>query len=73
MKFWKHLLNKLQDNQQVYVLTVIENFGSSPGRQGFKMLVAEDEFIFGSIGGGVMEFSLVEEVKELLNDSSFIN
>jgi xanthine dehydrogenase accessory factor len=70
MKFWKHLLNKLQDNQQVYVLTVIENFGSSPGRQGFKMLVAEDEFIFGSIGGGVMEFSLVEEVKELLKQTN---
>lgn len=70
MKFWKHLLNKLEDNQQVYVLTVIENFGSSPGRQGFKMLVAEDGFIFGSIGGGVMEFSLVEEVKEVLKQTN---
>jgi len=30
------------------------------------MLVAEDGFIFGSVGGGVMEFTLVEEIKELL-------
>ncbi len=66
MKFWQHLLSKLQDTQNVYLLTVIENIGSSPGRKGFKMLVAEDGFIFGSIGGGVMEFSLVEEVKKLL-------
>ncbi|WP_299437061.1 XdhC/CoxI family protein [uncultured Aquimarina sp.] len=67
MKFWQHLLSKLQDTQNVYLLTVIENIGSSPGRKGFKMLVAEDGFIFGSIGGGVMEFSLVEEAKELLH------
>jgi len=75
MKFWKHLLNKLQQNHSVYLLTVVENFGSSPGRKGFKMLVSSDRFIFGSIGGGVMEFNLVEEAKELLskeNQSIFL-
>ena len=66
MKFWQQLLKKLQQNKKTYVLTVIQNEGSSPGRKGFKMLVAEDGYIFGSVGGGVMEFSLVEEVKELL-------
>jgi xanthine dehydrogenase accessory factor len=70
MKFWQHILEKLQENNKVYLLTVIENYGSSPGRQGFKMLVSEDGFIYGSIGGGVMEFSLVEEVKELLKHDS---
>ena len=67
MKFWQQLLHKLQENKKAYVLTVIQNFGSSPGRKGFKMLVAEDGFIFGSIGGGVMEFTLVEEAKSLLD------
>ena len=66
MKFWQHLLSKLQEKQHVYLLTVIENSGSSPGRKGFKMLVAQDGFIFGSVGGGVMEFSLVEEAQNLL-------
>jgi xanthine dehydrogenase accessory factor len=75
MIFWKHILKKLQDNQKVYVLTVIENFGSSPGRKGFKMLVAQDRFIFGSVGGGIMETSLVEEAQKLLleeNSPTFI-
>lgn len=67
MKIWQNILTKLQENQKVYLLTVIENSGSSPGRKGFKMLVAEDGFIFGSVGGGIMEFSLVEEVKTLLS------
>ena len=66
MKFWQQLLSKLQEDIPVYLLTVIQNSGSSPGRRGFKMLVAQDGFIYGSIGGGVMEFSLVEEIKELL-------
>ncbi|NVK51355.1 MAG: XdhC family protein [Flavobacteriaceae bacterium] len=68
MKFWQQLLAKLQENKNVYLLTVIQNSGSSPGRKGFKMLVAEDDFIFGSVGGGVMEFALVEEAKHLLSN-----
>ena len=69
MKFWQQLLTQLQDGKNVYLLTVIQNFGSSPGRKGFKMLVSEDGFIFGSVGGGVMEFTLVEEAKSLLQKS----
>ena len=70
MKLWQHLQERLKGNQKVYLLTVIENIGSSPGRKGFKMIVAQDGFIFGSIGGGVMEFTLVEEAKQLLQESS---
>ncbi|MFT4533853.1 MAG: xanthine dehydrogenase accessory factor [Saprospiraceae bacterium] len=69
MEFWQKLLSILRDTQNVYLLTVIENIGSSPGRKGFRMLVAEDGYIFGSIGGGVMEFSLVEEAKGLLKNN----
>lgn len=68
MKLWRYLHTKLQDNQRVYLLTVIENSGSSPGRKGFKMLVTQDGFILGSVGGGVMEFALVEEAKKLLRE-----
>ncbi len=70
MYFWKTLLKKLQEDQKVYLLTVIENIGSSPGRQGFKMMVAEDGSIFGSVGGGIMEFNLVEEIKGILKNKS---
>jgi len=70
MEFWQHLFTKLQDQQHVYLLTVIENSGSSPGRKGFKMLVAQDGFIFGSVGGGVMEFRLVEEAQKLLKEKT---
>jgi xanthine dehydrogenase accessory factor len=70
MTYWQHLLDILYSNQAVYVLTVIENSGSSPGRKGFKMLVAQDGFIYGSIGGGIMEIALVKEAQKLLLDES---
>jgi len=64
MEFYEQLLIKLQDNQNVYLLTVVENIGSSPGRQGFKMFIAQDGFLTGSIGGGIMEYQFVEKVKK---------
>ncbi len=53
----------LQQNQRVVLMVVVQSSGSSPGRQGFKMAVAEDGTLFGSIGGGIMEVSFVELAK----------
>ena len=69
MKHWQFIKSKLEQDCKVYLLTVIHHKGSSPGRQGFKMIVSDDNEIFGSIGGGVMEYNLVELCKELLENS----
>jgi|FLOH01.1.fsa_nt_gi xanthine dehydrogenase accessory factor len=66
MRLWKFIHSKISQNKTVYLLTVLQHKGSSPGRQGFKMAVADDTEICGSIGGGLMEFNLVELSKELL-------
>jgi xanthine dehydrogenase accessory factor len=62
----------LQQNKRVVLMVVVESSGSSPGRQGFKMAVAEDETMFGSIGGGVMEVSLVKNSKFHIPNSTLI-
>lgn len=59
----------LQQNQRVVLMIVVQSLGSSPGRPGFKMAVAENGKLFGSIGGGVMEVNLVEIAKEFLTMS----
>ncbi len=64
MEFYTKILQKLKNNHKCYLLTVVENLGSSPGRQGFKMFVSDDGFISGSIGGGIMEYQFVEKVKK---------
>lgn len=45
------------------LLVVAGSSGSSPGRAGYKMAVAADGGLCGSIGGGVMEVRLVEQAK----------
>lgn len=41
-------------------MIVTDSSGSSPGRRGFKMAVANNGEMYGSIGGGIMEHKLVE-------------
>lgn len=52
--------------QKVVLLIVVENKGSSPGRQGFKMIVTERGKRFGSIGGGATEHILTKRAEEML-------
>ena len=59
LEIWQFAARRLKRGQAVMLLAVAESSGSSPGRQGFKMIVAEEE-LCGSIGGGVMEVQLVE-------------
>ena len=48
------------------VIVVVDRQGSSPGKQGFKMAVAGDGGLAGSIGGGVMEYQMVELARKRL-------
>ncbi len=62
LEIWRFAAQRLRRGESVMLLVVAESSGSSPGRQGFKMIVAHDE-MRGSIGGGVMEIGLVELAK----------
>lgn len=62
LEVWRFAAERLRQNESVVLLVVAESTGSSPGRQGFKMVVAADE-MRGTIGGGVMETRLVELAK----------
>ncbi len=62
LEIWQFAAERLKQNESLMLLVVAESSGSSPGRQGFKMIVARDE-LRGSIGGGVMEVGLVEQAK----------
>lgn len=66
MNIWHEIKKQLEQGCSLYLLTVIQSEGSAPGRRGFKMMVAENGTLYGSIGGGIMEFNMVEEAKALL-------
>ena len=70
LKPWKLLANSLQQNLPVMLLYVLESHGSSPGRQGFLMVINASGEMEGSIGGGIMEHKFVEMAKEKLQRSA---
>ena len=63
---WEFIYDKLSENVDVMLLYVLDSEGSSPGRRGFKMAVSADGELCGTIGGGIMEYKLVEKSKSLL-------
>jgi len=70
MNIWQTILQLFKSRHGLYLLTVIESSGSAPGRRGFKMVVADNGELYGSIGGGIMEYNLVEEAKSLLRSKN---
>jgi len=66
MDVWKFISVKLAAAQAVMLLYVLDSEGSSPGRSGFKMAIAADGTICGTIGGGIMEHKLAEKAKAML-------
>jgi xanthine dehydrogenase accessory factor len=65
---WKFVLSRLEEGTPVMVIVVVDRQGSSPGKQGFKMAVAGDGTLAGSVGGGVMEYQMVELARKRLAD-----
>ncbi|HTI09414.1 MAG TPA: XdhC family protein [Puia sp.] len=63
---WRLALTSLEEGIPVLLLYVLESRGSSPGRQGFFMVVNAKGGIEGSIGGGIMEHKFAEMARELL-------
>ena len=69
LSVWEFINGKLADGIKIMLLYVLESEGSSPGRQGFKMAVAADGDLCGTIGGGIMEQKLAEKAKRMLVDN----
>lgn len=65
-KVFLFIKERLSQDIPVMLMIVIQQYGSSPGKMGFKMAVAADGSIIGSVGGGVMEHKLVERAKKQL-------
>ncbi len=64
---WPKIIELNKSNIPFYLLIVVASEGSSPGRPGFKMCVAADGSLTGSIGGGRVEVDTVELCRTYLN------
>jgi xanthine dehydrogenase accessory factor len=67
---WALAAAALRAGQPAALLCVVHSAGSSPGRQGFKMVVTTDA-VAGSIGGGIMEHKWVELARQRLHAGDY--
>ena len=66
LTFWKTLASHLQDGQHVFLAFVAAHGEHSPGTAGAKLLVPERGEPLGSVGGGIMEYDLIQRARTVL-------
>ena len=59
----------IKANHKVALATVIKTWGSSPRQVGSKMIVNEKSEFAGSISGGCVETSVIDECLQLIKDN----
>ena len=64
----KEALRRVDKGEVIAWVTVVETEGSTPRGVGAKMLVNKDGLIAGTIGGGITEARVIEEVKQALKE-----
>lgn len=69
IEIWNFIERKLAADIPVVLMVVAESNNSSPGRAGFKMVVARDEEMTGTIGGGIMEYNLIKTARNLFTEN----
>jgi xanthine dehydrogenase accessory factor len=70
--FWYSLANQLEAGQAVFIALVVDHTAGSPGTRGARLWLSESGEQFGTIGGGVMEYQLLETAKAVLRQKEFI-
>ncbi len=71
MRVIKHLADLPDDrkNMKKAIFTILENHGITPRKAGAKMIVYEDGYLVGTVGGGPAEGNLIMETKNFLNSN----
>lgn len=60
MNIYEEGLRILKDNKNFVLASIINSTGSTPRSKGTQMIIREDGSIFGTVGGGKMEASCIE-------------
>ena len=65
-KLYEEAVSLLEHKKDFALATVITSDGSTPRASGAKMIIREDGSIFGTIGGGSLEASVMPRQSEFL-------
>lgn len=62
------ILDKIEAGSTAALATVVQGIGSTPRHSPAKMVIGEDGFSRGSIGGGSLEFRVIQDAQRCLKD-----
>ncbi|HNS30708.1 MAG TPA: XdhC/CoxI family protein [Tenuifilaceae bacterium] len=73
MKDFLFQLSELKSQNRIFTLCIIVGAkGSTPRKEGAKMLVFDDGTIFGTIGGGAIELQVIADALEVLKSGKLV-
>ena len=73
MKNWIDVLSSFKEKREpVALVTVTKCYGSTPCVLGSRMIITENKELFGTIGGGKLEFLAIEKALEALHENKII-
>ena len=65
------IIYKLKQNRKAFVIcTIVETSGSTPRKVGTKLVVSENGMFYGTIGGGNLEFQVIEIAKKIIKENT---
>ncbi|MEW5744682.1 MAG: XdhC/CoxI family protein [Nitrospirota bacterium] len=70
MDIYEEIVRLRRDDRPSALATIVECVGSSPQKQGAKMLVRDDGSIMGTLGGGCIEAEVIQAALMALADGS---
>ena len=69
-KLFQTMLDKIRENEDLVLCSIIASSGSTPRGSGAKMVVFADGTTYGTIGGGAVEYESIRFAKEALEKRS---
>ena len=67
-EIYKELLKRVEREETVALVTVVETSGSAPGKAGFKMLVDASGTALGTVGGGLVEATVIRDAQKAIRE-----
>jgi len=67
---YENIIDLKKNNLKAVLCTVVDTKGSTPRKSGSKMIVCEDMTIFGTIGGGTLEKTVMEKCDDVFKSAT---
>lgn len=68
MDIYEEILRLKKEGRSSAIATIVQCTGSSPQKEGAKMLVRDDGSILGSLGGGCIEAGIIQASRQAMKD-----